>query len=88
MKLKGPELPDGIVTFAREIASIADKFKVDRFEMMFEPKELRASPTYIQSGTLRINYTSKDGRGRPSKRLTITCQTTTIEKLIDEPESY
>lgn len=85
-KFDAPEIPETYSLFAKEVAEIAKKHGIQSFSMDFEP-DYRQQVSYSIHGKLRINFSAKDGRGRPADNLSITLETSLLMTISETPES-
>jgi hypothetical protein len=75
--IKGIDIPENHVEFAKAVSELADKFGMDKFEMTYRPKygeHLDRGIDRRVNGDMKIHYSAVDGRGRPSRNLTINCE--------------
>ena len=77
-------LTDEQIQFAKDVADLAEKNGVDTFELIMKPK-FDYSCRY--SGNVTVSYSSKDGRGRPCRILTMSCDATIIHVIEENEES-
>jgi len=84
-----PKLPDSCENFAKAVAAIAESHGVDQFQMTFRPDfEKDHESRRLITGDMKIVYSSKDGRGRPCRKLNINLTANLGFIIENEPESY
>lgn len=91
MQITPPTIPDKHTEFAKAVAAIADTHGIDRFQMTFRPRfDDRVSPDYDRriEGDMCIHYSSVDGRGRPSRALSINLKANLVLTIVQEPTSF
>ena len=85
-KFEMPEIPEFHAQFANEVAEAARKYGVEQFSMAYTP-DFDSRLAHSINGTLRINFSKADGRGRPANNLSITLDTTLKMTISATPES-
>lgn len=77
------------VAFAEELAKVAEKHGVTRFEIEYHPvfsgDAVRVSDV---TGNARINYSAMDGRGRPCSNLVVIFDATIRRVIVSTPPSF
>lgn len=86
-KLKQAEIPESHVDFAKEIASTAKKFGIDKFTLEYKPSYDHVTTNIKYYGTLKVHFSVKDGRGRPADNLRITYESYAEHVISETPES-
>lgn len=83
-----PAIPFTHTAFAAAVAQAAEKHGIKRFNMTYEPVytgKLQSGQRI--NGDLKINYSSRDGRGRPCTNLSISLDTRLTHEIVTTPES-
>lgn len=89
--IKPPEVPENWTTFARQVADIAIANGIDRFEMSFEPnfnQKYSVNSDHRLRGDLKIEFSNRDGRGRPCQNLAIHLEAYLTHHIVQNPESW
>lgn len=81
-----PNIPENIIQFAKDVAEIARKHDVSKFNLTFTPSFEQKLLNYTH-GELTINFSSIDGRGRPANNLSIELATTLKMSITSTSES-
>lgn len=84
-----PTIPESFSAFAKAVANLAPSFGIKQFEMTIQPdynKYLEVDRRIV--GDMKIRFRATDGRGRPSKYLSIDLNTNLQVVIQNEPESY
>lgn len=87
--IKGPQIPERFTVFAKAIAELCDQHALREFRGEITPSwddKIFTMESHL-NGSVKIYYRALDGRGRPSKSLTLTVEATHRMALINEPES-
>ena len=91
LSVKAPTIPKSHADFARELASLADKYGMDKFTMTYRPKFDHGSKNELDrriNGEMKINYSSVDGRGRPCRNLQVRCDASFSIQVEENQASY
>lgn len=72
---KAPELPVNHIEFAKDIASAAKKYGIEKFNVKYTPIFDLENPELTFWGELSITYSSVDNRGRPETNLKVSFKT-------------
>ncbi len=83
-KIPVHQMSDAQVKFARDVAALAEKHGVDRFELSLKPGFNYGC--YV-TGDIVIAYYAVDGRGRPCRNLHISCNANIRHVIEANPES-
>ena len=84
------EIPEKHIAFANAIAKLAEENSIDSFYLEYEPDYFNdRSVAWDRSvkGKARINYKSRDGRGRPCRKLSVSFDASFIHIIETNPES-
>lgn len=88
MELKSLNIPTKFEDFSKAVAALADAHGIKVFTMSIKPEFLDFPIDQHVSGDLLINYSSKDGRGRPRKKLTMQLDARLTHYLQNDPDSF
>lgn len=80
-----PSIPQSYVNFAKALAALADSHGIKTAQIKITP-DWQDEARNIH-GDVQINYSSKDGRGRPCVNLDIYLNTHTRLAVVTNPES-
>ncbi len=85
-KLTPTEIPESHVMFAKEIAFSARKHGIEKFTLEYKPKFDTDNAALTFWGTLKVFFSSTDGRGRPANNLRISYETSLDHVVSPTPE--
>lgn len=87
--VKPAEIPEQALLFAQAAADLADKFGVDQFQMTMRLGEYRyGMPSNQFRGELKVHFAATDGRMRPCRNVSVSCESTvTIHLEQNQPSS-
>lgn len=82
-------IPQSHIDFANEVADLADKNGVEIFVLEYDPtNETNFNWKSRINGTVKVNFSSKDGRGRPSRNLSVVFEQKVVHSICNEPNSF
>lgn len=85
-EITAPTIPASYISFAKAIAALAESHGIKACQLKITP-DWADNARHIH-GDVQINYSSKDGRGRPCVNLDVYLNTVTTLPIIDEPQSF
>jgi hypothetical protein len=89
--MQAPLIPARALDFAKAVAELAKRHKIEGFSMEMKPSYGYESDIPYQRqvhGSLKVLFSAVDGRGRPRYRLSVTADTQVTAFLVDEPDSF
>ena len=81
------KIPPTYVAFAKEVAALAEKNGISTCQIKLTPSWRDGEEAARLHGDVTINYSSKDGRGRPCVNLDVFVNATTHLQVVANPES-
>jgi hypothetical protein len=83
--ITAPTIPASYINFAKALGALADSHGIKAAQIKITP-DWKDDARHI-NGDVLINYSSKDGRGRPCVNLDIYLNTHTTLAVVDNPPS-
>ncbi len=87
MKIETTGLPVGIIEFAKTLAASAKGNGIKSFTTKIELDRDMYDLDRSFNGNLTINFSAKDGRGRPCDNLSVSLDTHLTQSIVYTPES-
>ena len=84
------KIPDSHISFAESVAALAEENNIKEFSLEYEPDWFdhpESGWSRHVKGKASIQYTAKDGRGRPCKRLSVSFGAHIVHTIETNPES-
>ncbi len=83
------KIPQSHIDFANDVAELADKNGMESFVLEFDPMN---DTNFIWDrrtrGTVKMVFSTKDTRGRPSRNLSISFDAKITHTIHSEPNSH
>lgn len=87
---KIPVIPESYIQFAKDVADLAEKAGMSNFLLKYTPDSFETGIENYRNveGDVLFYYSANDGRGRPSKNLSVTFKANVSVPIISSPNSY